>query len=153
MTAPTTVANLLAAGDNARAAIEAPDRPPLTYAALRGMLSSLDPHSQFLDEESFQDIQRETKGEFSGLGIVIGVKDGGLVILSPMEDSPGYRAGILPHDQIIKIEGKSTSRIDLEDAVKELRGNEGTSITITIRRPSTGMVKDYTLVRANIKVD
>src|SRR5260370_1203775 len=72
----------------------------LTYAALRGMLSSLDPHSQFLDEEAFQDIQRETKGEFSGLGIVVGIKDSALVILSPMEDSPGGRAGLMPGDRI-----------------------------------------------------
>ncbi len=74
----------------------------LTYAALRGMLSSLDPNSQFLDEEGFQDIQRETKGEFSGLGIVVGVKDGAIVILSPMEDSPGGRAGLMPGDRILQ---------------------------------------------------
>src|SRR5271163_3868592 len=67
----------------------------LTYAALRGMLSSLDPHSQFLDEESLQDMEQETRGQFSGLGIVIGIKDGALVIISPMEDSPGGRAGLM----------------------------------------------------------
>jgi carboxyl-terminal processing protease len=82
----------------------------LTYAALRGMLSSLDPHSQFLDEEDFQDMERETKGEFSGLGIVVGVKDGSLVILSPMEDSPGGRAGLMPGDRILRIGDKSTIR-------------------------------------------
>jgi carboxyl-terminal processing protease len=76
-----------------------------------------------------------------------------LTVVSPMEDSPGYRAGILPHDQIVKIDGKSTSKLGLEDAVKQLRGEAGTSISITIRRPSTGQVKDYKLVRANIKVD
>ena len=92
----------------------------LTYAALRGMLSSLDPHSQFLDEESFQDIQRETKGEFSGLGIVIGVKNGALVILSPMEDSPGGRAGLMPGDRILKIDGKNTEKMTLAAAEKAL---------------------------------
>src|SRR5271163_1796834 len=97
----------------------------LTYAALRGMLSSLDPHSQFLDEESFQDIQRETKGEFSGLGIVIGIKDGGLVILSPMEDSPGGRAGLMPGDRILKIDGKNTEKMTLAVAEKALKGQPG----------------------------
>src|ERR1700679_2652194 len=97
----------------------------LTYAALRGMLSSLDPHSQFLDEEGFQDIQRETKGEFSGLGIIIGVKNGSLVILSPMEDSPGGRAGLMPGDKILKIDGKNTEKMTLGAAEKRLRGLPG----------------------------
>ena len=68
------------------------------------MLASLDPHSLFLDEEAFQDIQRETKGEFAGLGIVIGIKDNALVIISPMEDSPAGRAGLMPGDRILKID-------------------------------------------------
>src|SRR5271168_1675974 len=97
----------------------------LTYAALRGMLASLDPHSQFLDEDSYQDIQRETKGEFSGLGIVIGVKDGGLIILSPMEDSPGGRAGLMPGDRILKIDGKNTEKMTLGGAEKALKGLPG----------------------------
>jgi carboxyl-terminal processing protease len=126
----------------------------LIHGALKGMLGTLDPHSEFMDQAKFEELKKDTEGEFGGLGIVVEMsKDKVLTVVSPMEDSPGYRAGILPHDQIIKIEGKSTSKIDLEDAVKALRGDAGTSIAITIRRPSTGMVKDYTLVRAEIKVD
>jgi carboxyl-terminal processing protease len=126
----------------------------LIHGALKGMLNTLDPHSEFMDQAKFDELKKDTEGEFGGLGIVVEMsKDKMLTVVSPMEDSPGYRAGILPHDQIIKIDGKSTSKLDLEDAVKQLRGEAGTSIAITIRRPSTGQIKDYKLVRANIKVD
>ncbi len=129
----------------------------LTYAALRGMLSSLDPHSQFLDEENFQDIQRETKGEFSGLGIVIGVKNGGLVILSPMEDSPGGRAGLMPGDRILKIDGKNTEKMTLTAAEKALRGQPGEKAHLTLLRPVTGApgggtVFEVVLTRETIRV-
>ena len=129
----------------------------LTYAALRGMLSSLDPHSQFLDEESFQDIQRETKGEFSGLGIVIGVKDGSLVILSPMEDSPGGRAGLMPGDKILKIDGKNTEKMTLAGAEKALKGEPGEKAHLTLMRPVAGApgggtVFEVTLTRETIRV-
>jgi carboxyl-terminal processing protease len=129
----------------------------LTYAALRGMLSSLDPHSQFLDEESFQDIQRETKGEFSGLGIVIGVKDGGLVILSPMEDTPGGRAGLMPGDRILKIDGKNTEKMTLAAAEKMLKGVPGEKVHLTLQRPTTGAIGggpvfEVTLTRETIRV-
>ncbi len=129
----------------------------LTQAALRGMLSSLDPHSQFLDEESFQDMQRETKGEFSGLGIVVGVKDGSLVILSPMEDSPGGRAGIMPGDKILKINGKSTEKMTLPVAIQALKGKTGEKAQLTLLRtiasaPGGGNVFEVELVRETIRV-
>jgi carboxyl-terminal processing protease len=129
----------------------------LTYAALRGMLSSLDPHSQFLDEESFQDIERETKGEFSGLGIVVGVKDGNLVILSPMEDSPGGRAGLLPGDRILRIDDKSTDRMSLAAAMKALKGKTGEKARLTLLRPVAGApgggnVFEVELTRETIRV-
>src|SRR5476651_1345026 len=129
----------------------------LTYAALRGMLSSLDPHSQFLDEENFQDIQRETKGEFSGLGIVIAVKNGALVILSPMEDSPGGRAGLMPGDRILKIDGKNTEKMTLAAAEKALKGQTGEKAHLTLLRPVAGAlgggtVFEVTLTRETIRV-
>ncbi len=129
----------------------------LTYAALRGMLSSLDPHSQFLDDESFQDIQRETKGEFSGLGIVIGVKDNGLIILSPMDDSPGGRAGLMPGDKILKIDGKNTEKMTLGAAEKALKGQPGEKAVLTLQRatagvPGAGTVFEVTLTRETIRV-
>jgi carboxyl-terminal processing protease len=129
----------------------------LTYAALRGMLSSLDPHSQFLDEESFQDIQRETKGEFSGLGIVVGVKDGALVILSPMDDSPGGRAGLMPGDRILKINGANTEKMTLNGAEKALKGQPGEKAVLTLLRPVAkapggGTVFEVTLTRETIRV-
>jgi carboxyl-terminal processing protease len=129
----------------------------LTYAALRGMLSSLDPHSQFLDEESFQDIQRETKGEFSGLGIIVGVKDGALVILEPMEDSPGSRAGLMPGDHILRIGGKSTEKMTLAAAMKALKGRTGETAVLTILRPepaapNSGNIFEVELTRETIRV-
>jgi len=129
----------------------------LTYAALRGMLSSLDPHSQFLDEEAFQDIQRETKGEFSGLGIVIGIKDNALVIISPMEDSPAGRAGLMPGDRILKIDGKSSAKMTLTAAEKALKGLPGEKANLTLLRPVAnapggGTVFDVELTRETIQV-
>jgi len=129
----------------------------LTYAALKGMLASLDPHSQFLDEEDFQDIQRETKGEFSGLGIVIGIKDNALVIISPMEDSPSGRAGLMPGDRILKINDKSTTKMTLTMAEKALKGEPGEKANLTILRPKAGApnggtVFDVELVRETIQV-
>jgi carboxyl-terminal processing protease len=126
----------------------------LIHGALKGMLNSLDPHSEFMDPEKFDELKKDTEGEFGGLGVIVEVtKDKMLTVISPMEDSPGLRAGILPQDQILKINGVSTSRLEFEDAVKELRGQPGTPVSITIRRPSTGEVKDYHLERAIIKVD
>jgi carboxyl-terminal processing protease len=133
------------------------DYKDLTYAALRGMLSSLDPHSQFLDESGYQDIERETKGEFSGLGIVIGVKKGALIILSPMEDSPGGRAGIMPGDHILKIDGKNAEKLSLAAAEKLLKGEAGEKTKLTLLRPvpgeiGGGTVYDVELTRETIHV-
>ena len=124
----------------------------LTYSALRGMLGSLDPHSQFMQPTDFRDMQDETRSEFGGLGIVVSTKDGVLTVVSPMEDTPGFRAGISPGDQILRINGITTEKMSLQDAIDLLRGNPGQKVTLTIYRPSNKETKDYVLQREIIKV-
>ena len=124
----------------------------LTYSALRGMLGSLDPHSQFMQPTDFRDMQSETRSEFGGLGIVVSTKDGVITVVSPMEDTPGFRAGILPGDQILRINGTTTEKMSLQDAIDLLRGNPGQKVTLTIFRPSNKETKDFVLQREIIKV-
>ena len=124
----------------------------LMYAALRGMMSSLDPHSQFMEPTDFRDMQDETRSEFGGLGIVVSTKDGVLTVVSPMEDTPGFRAGIMPGDQILRINGTTTEKMSLQEALELLRGEPGQKVTLTIYRPSNKETKDYPLQREVIKV-
>jgi len=124
----------------------------LTYSALHGMLSALDPHSQFMEPPDYRGMRDETRSEFGGLGIVVSTKDGVLTVVSPMEDSPGFRAGILPGDQILRINGKITEKMSLQDAIDLLRGEPGQKVTLTIYRPSSKQTRDYTLQRELIKV-
>ena len=125
----------------------------LIYAALKGMLNSLDPHSEFMDGEKYNELKNDTEGLFGGVGIVIGVRDNFLTVVAPMEDTPAFKAGILTGDRIIKIEGKSAEKLNLPDAVKRLRGVPGTDVNITVLRPSSGLARDIRLTRAEIKVD
>ena len=125
----------------------------LVYAALKGMISTLDPHSEFMEPEKYKELQNDTQGAFGGLGIVIAMKDNYITVVAPMEDSPGFRAGILTGDRIIKVDGKSTEKMALPDAVKYLRGEPGTDVQITVFRPSSNALKDYKLTRAVINVD
>ena len=116
------------------------------------MLQSLDAHSQFLDPEMYSDMKEDTSGQFGGLGIVISLKDGVLTIVAPMEDTPGFRAGLLAGDKIIEIDGESTEGLSLPEAVKLLRGAPDTTVTIKVLRPETQEIKDVSVVRAEIKV-
>src|SRR6266446_5165104 len=125
----------------------------LVYGALKGMLNTLDPHSEFMEPDKYKELQNDTQGAFGGLGIVISMKDNFVTVVSPMEDTPGFRAGIISGDRIIKIDGRSTERMSLADAVKNLRGEPGTDVKISIFRPSSGQIKDYKLTRAVINVD
>ncbi len=125
----------------------------LIHGALRGMLSTLDPHSEFMEPTKYDDLKKDTQGEFGGVGIVVSVKDSFLTVVSPMEDTPGFKAGILTGDRIVRIDGRNTERMILNDAVKRLRGKPGTEVTLTIFRPSSSVTTNYTLVRAQIKVD
>jgi carboxyl-terminal processing protease len=124
----------------------------LIAAAMKGMLSSLDPHSQFMDPDDFRDMQEDTRSRFNGLGVEVSMKNGLPTVVTAMEDTPAARAGILSGDQILKINGASTERMDLQDAINILRGPAGRRVTLTLLRPSTKEIKDYTLDRAEIKV-
>jgi carboxyl-terminal processing protease len=124
----------------------------LTYSALHGMLESLDPHSQFMEPKDFKSMQEDTKSEFAGLGVTLTEKSGILTILHPMEDTPGFEAGLLPGDQILKINGESTEKLNINSAIEKLRGKVGERVTLTINRPSTSQVKDFEIIRAIIKV-
>ena len=125
----------------------------LVYGALKGMVGTLDPHSEFLGPERYKELQSDTQGQFGGLGIVIQLRDGYITVVTPIEDTPGFRAGILAGDRLIKIDGQSAEKVSVEDAVKMLRGDPGTDVSVTIQRPSSGEMKDYKLTRAIIKVD
>jgi carboxyl-terminal processing protease len=134
------------------------DGTNLTYhtlvdTALKGMIDSLDPHSEFMDPEEYQELQSDTEGEFGGLGLVVTMKDNYVTVVTPMDDTPGFRAGILTGDRIVRINGQSADKMALPEAVKRLRGKPGTQVSMTIQRPSSGMTKDLTLTRAIINVD
>ena len=124
----------------------------LTYSALRGMLAELDPHSQFMEPRDFRGMQEDTKSEFGGLGVVVTMEDGALTIVNPMEDTPGFEAGLKPGDRILRINGISTEKLTLTQAVDKLRGDAGEKVSLTIQRPSTKEIKDYELTRVIIKV-
>jgi carboxyl-terminal processing protease len=125
----------------------------LVYAALKGMLNTLDPHSEFMEPEKYKELQSDTQGAFGGVGIVVSMKDNFITVIAPMEDSPGFKAGIMSGDRIMKIDGTSTEKMSLPDAVKSLRGEPDTDVKITVLRPSSGQMKDYKLTRAVINVD
>jgi carboxyl-terminal processing protease len=125
----------------------------LTYSAIKGMVGSLDPHSEFLDAQDYQQLQDDTEGQFGGLGLNVTVQSNYVVVVAPMEGTPGFRAGILTGDRIVKVDGRSVERMPLGDVVKQLRGAPGTPVTVTIQRPATGEEKSITLTRAIIQMD
>jgi carboxyl-terminal processing protease len=106
----------------------------LIQGAIKGMLETLDPHSAYMPPTMFKEMQEETKGRFEGLGIEITLKDGILTVVSPIEGTPAFKAGVVAGDQIIKIDGETTKNFTLVDSVKRLRGPRGTKVTITIMR-------------------
>ncbi len=120
--------------------------------AIKGMVSSLDPHSSYMTPQEYKELKVTTTGRFGGLGIEITIKDGVLTIVAPIEGTPAYKAGLKPHDMIIKINGKSTLGMSLQEAVKLLRGKPGTKVTITILRGKDSKPFDVTITRAIIHV-
>src|SRR5213594_823338 len=124
----------------------------LINGAINGMLNALDPHSAYLTPDLYKELQMDTQGRFGGLGIEITVKDGTLTVVSPIEDSPAYKAGIKPGDQILKIEDEFTKDLTLMDAVKKMRGPKGSKITISIKREGVSELLDFNLIRDTIRV-
>jgi carboxyl-terminal processing protease len=124
----------------------------LVTGAINGMLGSLDPHSAFLTADLYKDLQMDTQGKFGGLGIEITVRNGVLTVVSPIEDTPAYKAGVKPGDQIIKIEDEYTKDMTLVDAVKKMRGAKGTKIMISIKREGIAELLNFNLMRDTIRV-
>lgn len=124
----------------------------LIYSALRGMLEELDPHSDFMDPKDFKGMQEDTRSEFGGLGVVVTRKDDRLVIVAPMEGTPGFRAGLLPDDVLLEIDGLSAEKMSLPDAVEKLRGEAGTSVKLAVGREGESEPVEYEIEREVIKV-
>ena len=124
----------------------------LIYGALKGMMETLDPYSQFMDPDTYKEMQIETEGKFEGLGISIWIRDGQLTIVSPIEGTPAYEVGIQAGDRIVEIEGESTKNITLQEAVKKMRGKKGTSVILTIEREGIDEPLECTIVRGVIIV-
>src|SRR5216117_4331733 len=115
----------------------------LIEGAINGMLSSLDPHSAYLTPDLYKELQVDTKGSFGGLGIEITNRNGVLTVVSPIEDTPAYRAGVKSGDQIMKIEGEFTKDMSLVDAVKKIRGPRGSAVAISVKREGVGELIDF----------
>ena len=128
------------------------DYEQLIYSALRGMLEELDPHSDFMDPKDFKGMQEDTRSEFGGLGVVVTRKDDRLSIVAPMEGTPGFRAGLLPGDILLEIDGQSAEQMSLRDAVDQLRGPAGTAVKLAVARAGENEPLRFEIEREVIKV-
>ena len=131
--------------------VEETDSKKLIYGAMKGMLSSLDDYSQFMGPDEYREIQVETKGEFGGIGVEISMRDGVITVVTPLAGTPAEAAGMKPNDKVVRIEGKSTKKMSLDDAVKKMRGRPGTPVTLTLWRDQK--VFDFTVKRDTIQVN
>ena len=132
--------------------VEPVDDKKLLTAAIKGMVASLDPHSSYLDKTDYEELQEQTKGRFAGLGIEISSEDGLIKVISPIEDTPAFRAGIRPGDLITRINDKPVRGMTLDQAVKQMRGDPGTKVTLTIFRKTDDRTFPLTVTRAIINV-
>src|SRR5215467_338401 len=125
----------------------------LVQGAIRGMLSTLDPHSAYMTPDMYKEMQVETKGEFGGVGIQIGVKENRLAVIAPIEGTPAHRAGVKSGDFITKVNDETTKDLTLMDAVQKMRGPKGSKVNLTIQREGTPEPLQFTLVRDTIKIE
>jgi len=132
--------------------VEQVESKKLIEGAINGMMKSLDPHSTYMTSDMYKELEVETRGSFGGIGIEITIKKDVLTVVSPIEDTPAFLAGIKSGDQIIQIDGKSTKDITIMEAVKKLRGPKDTKVTITIMRENMPKPKDYVITRDIIKI-
>ncbi|MBX2995442.1 MAG: S41 family peptidase [Bdellovibrionaceae bacterium] len=132
--------------------VESVDSKKLIYGAIKGMLRELDPHTNFLTPEVFKDFETETSGEFGGIGIEISVQNSVLTIISPIEDTPAWEAGIKPGDRVIAIDGKSTKGLSLVEASQLMKGRRGSKIVLTIVREGEDDPRDIGIVRGSVKI-
>ena len=128
------------------------DTEVLVQGAIKGMMSTLDPHSTFLDKKFFAKIQEDTSGKFGGLGIEVGQKDGSIVVITPIDDTPAFKAGIRPGDKIVEIDGNLITGMTLEEAIHRMRGKPGSKISVGIERKGNPKIKRFALKREIIKV-
>jgi carboxyl-terminal processing protease len=133
--------------------VEQPNSKDLIYGAMKGMLSSLDPYSQFMDPDTYNEMKIETEGRFGGIGIEITVKDNLLTVIAPIDDTPSYKVGLKSGDKIVKIDGEITKDLTLIEAVKRLRGKPGTDVNVTILRETEKKLLDFTITRDIIKIE
>ncbi|GHC29237.1 S41 family peptidase [Aidingimonas halophila] len=136
-----------------RAYVEEVDDSTLLRNAMRGMLGELDPHSAYLDEEEFESLRESTEGEFGGIGIEVGMEDGQLTVITPIDDTPASEAGIQARDVILRIDDTSTDNLSLQEAVELMRGDPGEDVEITIMRNGEDSPRTLTLTRENIRVE
>ncbi len=132
--------------------VEPEDSQKLLYGAIRGMMSTLDPHSAFLAPDEYKELKIETRGAFSGIGIEITLRDGILTVVSPIEGTPAFKKGLKTGDKLIKIDGKITKNMTLMDAVKKIRGPQGTDVTVTILREGVPELFDVVITRGTVKI-
>lgn len=132
--------------------VEEADSKKIIYGALKGMLSSLDDFSQFMEPDEFKEIRLETKGEFGGIGIELSTRDGILTVITPISGSPAETAGVKPGDKIVKLDGKVTKDMTLNEAVKMMRGDPGTLVTLTVWREKNETILDIPIKRDIIKI-
>jgi len=135
-----------------RSYVEKPDGQKLVQSMVNGMLASLDPHSAYLPPEPYKEMEVQMSGSFGGVGIELGVKEGRLTVIAPIDDTPAFRAGIQANDHIWKIDGTTTRDMNISAAVKRMRGEKGTSVTLTILRGDSSRPLTFNLIRDIIKI-